>query len=94
VEHQWHITRSELNFILTGTTLNLLKFPIVDPTQWRLAIRAKRLLKARSEEQEENKLRKSLLQSTKKSQYASLIGQYAETLTINMINMDWQNASV
>lgn len=29
----------------TGTTLNLVKFPIVNPAPWRLALRSKRLKK-------------------------------------------------
>ena len=67
---------------ISGTTLNLLKFPIVDPTQWRLALRAQRLLKVKTAAQEEKKLQKSLLKDTRKLQYASLMGKVTEAFNM------------
>ncbi|XP_055955255.1 nitric oxide-associated protein 1 [Patella vulgata] len=44
--------------IWSGTTLNLLKFPIMNPEPWKLVKRRVRLLKAKSEEMEEKKIEK------------------------------------
>ena len=66
--------KSAVLFPAPGTTLNLLKFPIVTATPWRMRERAKRLLKDRKATVEEERLRKHLLKSTGSLQHASLMG--------------------
>ena len=63
-------------WLFLGTTLNLLKFPIVNPAPWRLARRSERLLRDREAHVEEEMLRKRMLKTTGDLKYASLIGQY------------------
>ncbi|KAJ8317386.1 hypothetical protein KUTeg_005290 [Tegillarca granosa] len=53
--------------IWPGTTLNLLKFPIVNPTSWRLQKRSDRLIKQRTQEQEEKSLERSRKTSSKEA---------------------------
>jgi len=60
--------------VLTGTTLNLLKFPIVNPKPVRLYQRIERLKKQQSEEKEEEKLRRARLKETGHAKYATLMG--------------------
>ncbi|XP_044743956.1 nitric oxide-associated protein 1 [Chrysoperla carnea] len=64
-----------------GTTLNLLKFPILRPSGWRLYARTKRLVANRNNLNAENALRKSRLRETKNPMYASLIGHIDRTFT-------------
>ncbi|XP_012252787.2 nitric oxide-associated protein 1 [Athalia rosae] len=64
-----------------GTTLNLLKFPIMRPSPWRLALRAKRLryqaplIDMREQERNEE------LNRTKDLRYAQLIGHLDRTFS-------------
>ncbi|KAL5015741.1 hypothetical protein ScPMuIL_005330 [Solemya velum] len=62
-----------------GTTLSLLKFPIINPTPWRLAKRKQRVLKSRQSHVEEELLRKKRLKSEGRSKNATLIGYVSLT---------------
>lgn len=62
-----------------GTTLNLLKFPILRMSGHRSYLRTQRLQEIGKQISEENKLRKSQLVATKKSKYATLIGHIGRT---------------
>lgn len=64
-----------------GTTLNLLKFPILRPSGWRLYARHKRLENARHLEKQENELRQRMYKKTKNPKYASVIGKIERTFT-------------
>lgn len=61
--------------IWPGTTLNLLKFPILRPSGWRLYVRTKRLISQKTDTLALKELRKSQLRETKNPMYASLIGK-------------------
>ncbi|CAG7831862.1 unnamed protein product, partial [Allacma fusca] len=58
-----------------GTTLNLLKFPIMNRDGWRIHLRNERLKSWKEEEAAEKKLREFHLKETGNSAYASLIGR-------------------
>lgn len=62
-----------------GTTLNLLKFPILRPSSSRLQSRAQRLMNANKLINVENKFRQENLKSTKKRKFATLIGYVDRT---------------
>lgn len=62
-----------------GTTLNLLKFPVMRPSGWRLHLRLKRLARDRALLQQELAHRRQMYQTTKKPQYAMLIGRIGMT---------------
>uniref|UniRef100_T1ISI0 Uncharacterized protein n=1 Tax=Strigamia maritima TaxID=126957 RepID=T1ISI0_STRMM len=62
-----------------GTTLNLLKFPILSPTGKRLADRTKRLMESSEEEADEAKLRDFQLHKTKDWAYATLMSHVGFT---------------
>ncbi|MFH4973703.1 hypothetical protein AB6A40_000412 [Gnathostoma spinigerum] len=55
-----------------GTTISLLKFPIMNPTPEKLEIRRRRLLVSQAWNTRELRLRKSLLAETKDPKYATL----------------------
>ena len=57
-----------------GTTLNLLKFPMLRPSSVRLAQRVQRIISQREKLEMERILRKEQLSITKNPKYASLIG--------------------
>ncbi|WKX95934.1 hypothetical protein Q1695_012412 [Nippostrongylus brasiliensis] len=65
--------------IWPGTTLSLLKFPIMKPSPYRLEMRRRRLLQQRAWLQKEMYNRKLLLQETGDSKYAVLIGTIQNT---------------
>lgn len=65
-----------------GTTLNLLRFPILRPTGWRLSQRSKRLQENQLRTHAEAKLRNERLNETKNLQYAELIGHIGRTFTL------------
>lgn len=62
-----------------GTTLNLLKFPIMRPSGWRLHLRLKRLARDGALLQQELAHRRQMYQTTRKPQYATLIGRIGMT---------------
>nr|CAD7426674.1 unnamed protein product [Timema monikensis] len=62
-----------------GTTLNLLKFPILRPEGWRLYERTKRLLSNRSRVVVERKLRRLQTNDTNKPDNPTLIGHIDRT---------------
>ena len=55
-----------------GTTMNLLKFPIVDPAPWRLARRTQRIIKQRTEEVQELRLLQQASKNLDYTQYGDL----------------------
>lgn len=57
-----------------GTTLNLLKFPIMRPSAHRIEQRNKRLNTVKQLAEEEKKLRKWHYNNTRNPEYATLIG--------------------
>ena len=59
----------------SGTTLDLVRFPIIKPTPWRLNERYKRLKLQKLEERELLALNHSKLVSTGQSKYATLMGE-------------------
>ncbi|KAK9504598.1 hypothetical protein O3M35_010900 [Rhynocoris fuscipes] len=66
-----------------GTTINLLKFPILRPVGWRLRLRTMRLIDDRKKIASENKLRKELLKATKTKETVvpQIIGHIGRTFT-------------
>lgn len=62
-----------------GTTLNLLKFPIISPEPWRLILRAQRLNKGRAKIDEEEVLRQSRLLEHGSNKAAVLTGHIGLT---------------
>ncbi|KRT80381.1 50S ribosome-binding GTPase, partial [Oryctes borbonicus] len=64
-----------------GTTLNLLKFPIIRLSGIRSYLRSQRLKATNKQVAEENKLRKEQLSHTSKSKYATLIGHIGRTFS-------------
>lgn len=62
-----------------GTTLNLLKFPILRTNHKRLYLRTKRLIEQRKEESLNKKIKKHLLKETKDPNYATLVGNVGMT---------------
>lgn len=62
-----------------GTTMNLLKFPILRPSAWRLYMRTQRLLAERQKKIAEDKLRRFQLKRTNDVQYATLMGHIGRT---------------
>jgi len=59
-----------------GTTLNLLKFPILNPLKWRLYLRMLRLQKEQQYKRAEEKLRISQFEMTRNLKYATLQSMY------------------
>lgn len=62
-----------------GTTLKLLKFPILRPTGYRLHLRTERLKFQQKANAEEQRLRRMQANETKKIEYATLIGHIGRT---------------
>lgn len=62
---------------MAGTTLNLLKFPIMNPKPSHLYRRAGRLRDEKSLIAEEETLRKKLYKESPNSKYATLMGEFA-----------------
>lgn len=62
-----------------GTTLKMLKFPILRPSDYRLYLRSKRLQSERAILIEEEKLRKHQARNTGSPQFATLIGHIGQT---------------
>lgn len=62
-----------------GTTLRMLKFPILKTSDFRIAIRTKRLIEQQKGKYEEQKLRREQARSTKKIEHATLIGHIGMT---------------
>ncbi|XP_062538542.1 nitric oxide-associated protein 1 [Armigeres subalbatus] len=62
-----------------GTTLKMLKFPILRPSDYRLYLRSKRLQSERVILAEEEKLRRHQARSTGSPQFATLIGHIGQT---------------
>ena len=60
---------------MAGTTLNLLKFPIMNPKPTVLQRRADRLRDEKTLIDEEEKLRKKLFKETPSAKYATLMGE-------------------
>lgn len=55
-----------------GTTLNLLKFPILNPLKWRLYLRTMRLKQEQQNKRAEAILRNNQFKTTRNMQYATL----------------------
>lgn len=64
-----------------GTTLNLLKFPILRPSAWRLHVRTQRLKSLQNIRAAENRLNKIQLRKTKHIKYATLMGHLDRTFS-------------
>ncbi|KAF2905047.1 hypothetical protein ILUMI_01130 [Ignelater luminosus] len=64
-----------------GTTLNLLKFPILRPSGWRLHVRTKRLQSLHKLQAAEVRLNKLQLSATRDPKYATLMGHLDRTFT-------------
>ncbi|XP_057375659.1 nitric oxide-associated protein 1-like [Daphnia carinata] len=65
-----------------GTTLNLLKFPMLRPTAIRLHERTLRLISENKMRRAEEKLRKEKLKETRNRAFATLIGHIGRTFTV------------
>jgi hypothetical protein len=59
-----------------GTTLNLLKFPILSPHNWRLKQRMTRLKEEQTSKINENQLKRNQFLETGKLKYVTLQGKY------------------
>lgn len=59
-----------------GTTLNLLKFPILNPLKWRLYLRTLRLQKEQQHKLIEENFRNDQFKTTRNLKYATLQGKY------------------
>lgn len=59
-----------------GTTLRLLKFPILNPIGWRLWLRYKRLAAERLDLKEDKEFQKDMYWETRKLKYLSLQGTF------------------
>ena len=64
-----------------GTTLNLLKFPIMRIQQRNLILRMERLAEANKRAAQEEQFRKEQLKVTKKPAYATLIGHIGQSFS-------------
>ncbi|XP_017781920.1 PREDICTED: nitric oxide-associated protein 1 [Nicrophorus vespilloides] len=62
-----------------GTTLNLLKFPILRPSGSRLHMRVERLISSKRLQADERKLRLEQFKTTRNPKYATLIGHIDRT---------------
>ncbi|XP_011698761.1 PREDICTED: nitric oxide-associated protein 1 [Wasmannia auropunctata] len=62
-----------------GTTLNLLKFPILNPVKWRLYLRTLRLQKEQQYKHAEEKFRISQFKATRNLKYATLQSHIGRT---------------
>lgn len=65
-----------------GTTLNLLKFPIMRIQQKKLILRVERLAEANKKAAREEQFRKEQLRATKKAAYATLIGHIGQSFSL------------
>ncbi|XP_033211799.1 nitric oxide-associated protein 1 [Belonocnema kinseyi] len=65
-----------------GTTLNLLKFPITNPSPWRLFERTQRLQAERKSNVAEQRLRVHQLNVSRNIQYATLQGRIGRTFKV------------
>ncbi|XP_015115197.1 nitric oxide-associated protein 1 [Diachasma alloeum] len=65
-----------------GTTLNLLKFPILNPVRWRLALRAQRLMAEVAEEQAELQFRKRQTTAERNISFATLQERIGRTFPL------------
>lgn len=59
-----------------GTTLNLLKFPILNPLRWRLYMRTMRLINERQFKHDENLIKNNMFKTTRNLKYATLQSTY------------------
>lgn len=64
-----------------GTTLNLLKFPILRMSGYRAYMRYQRLVQNQKQIAEEKELRKIQFFATKKSKFATLVGHIGRTFS-------------
>ncbi|XP_014665836.1 PREDICTED: nitric oxide-associated protein 1-like isoform X1 [Priapulus caudatus] len=62
-----------------GTTLNLLKFPILRPTPWRLHARIVRMRRERGHASAERRYRQGKLKHSRSPKYATLLGHIGRT---------------
>ncbi|VDK39227.1 unnamed protein product [Anisakis simplex] len=65
--------------IWPGTTISLLKFPVMNPTPHKLELRRRRLLASQAWLIRERRLRKQLLEETGDSKYATLQAHVGNT---------------
>ena len=70
---------------MAGTTLNLLKFPIMNPKPAVLQHRADRLRDEKSLIDEEEKLRNELFKKTPSTKYATLMGESRHVGTVLVV---------
>lgn len=66
-----------------GTTLNLIKFPILKPSQYRMYLRQLRLLQTKKLSSKEEELRRLELKRSNSIEDATLIGHIGETFLTN-----------
>ncbi|GAB1859695.1 hypothetical protein CAJAP_00774 [Camponotus japonicus] len=62
-----------------GTTLNLLKFPILNPLRWRLYLRTMRLINERQFKHDEDLIRNNMFKTTRNLKYATLQSHIGRT---------------
>ncbi|KAF5303845.1 hypothetical protein FQR65_LT08102 [Abscondita terminalis] len=74
-----------------GTTMNLLKFPILRPSGWRLFTRTKRLQAMNKINAAKTIMNKRLLKETGEAKYATLIGHIDRTFTPEMFQTEAQD---
>lgn len=74
--------------IWPGTTLKMLKFPILRPSDYRIFERTQRLISEKAQKYAEEKLRRDQANTTKKPEHASLIGHIGQTFVENDVGGD------
>lgn len=62
-----------------GTTMRMLKFPIMRPNDWRMFVRTKRIMSQRERRTAEEQLRRDQAQTTRRAEHATLIGRIDQT---------------
>ncbi|KAF5298147.1 hypothetical protein FQA39_LY02571 [Lamprigera yunnana] len=74
-----------------GTTMNLLKFPILRPSGWYLFVRTKRLQSLNKIKAAQERINRNLLKETGESKYATLMGHMDRTFTLEMYQEEEQD---
>lgn len=62
-----------------GTTMRMLKFPIMRPNDWRMFVRTKRIMSQRGQRNAEAQLRRDQAMATRRPEHATLIGHIDQT---------------
>jgi ribosome biogenesis GTPase A len=74
--------------IWPGTTLKMLKFPILRPSDYRIFERTQRLISEKAQKFAEEKLRRDQANTSKKAEHATLIGHIGQTFAENKVGGD------